>query len=57
MTPAGLYRWAGYAGVASAILLVVGNSLHPASLTVGNRGIWERWASPASPMTMAASPS
>jgi hypothetical protein len=41
MSASGLYRWAGYSGVVSAILLIVGNSLHPAALTAGSRAVWE----------------
>jgi hypothetical protein len=37
----GLYRWAGYAGVVGAILLVLGDWIHPQSLVAANRTTWE----------------
>jgi len=40
MASAGLYRWAGYAGIAGAILLVVGEWLHPRMLASNPAG-WE----------------
>jgi hypothetical protein len=40
MGASGLYRWAGYAGVVGAILLVLGQWLHPQVLA-SNPGRWE----------------
>ncbi len=41
MASAGLYRWAGYAGIVGAVLLVLGDWIHPASLAVANSGTWQ----------------
>lgn len=41
MGTSGVFRWAGYAGVVGAILLILGDWVHPASLTGANRGTWE----------------
>lgn len=41
MASSGLYRWAGYAGIVGAILLVLGEWMHPQSLAAANRGTWE----------------
>lgn len=41
MRAADLYRWAGYAGAAAAVLLVLGDWIHPQALAAANRGTWE----------------
>ncbi len=40
MASSGLYRWAGYAGIVGAILLVIGDWLHPQTIASNPSG-WQ----------------